>query len=96
MLRKASHRLTSLGWVAPDLHPADTLRVSPCTPHLLFTHPQPGNPNHCSPVEPATMAFSFLLCLQEKYSKPGKRVRKMIERRGETQICNTPANSPCI
>lgn len=42
------------------------------------------------------MAFSFLLCLQKKCSKSGKTIRKMIKRRGETQICNNPANGPCI
>lgn len=68
MLGKASHHHTSLGGITSDTHPM----ISPVTPlcalHATHSPVQLEHPKLCSPVEPATMAFNFLLCLQKQYS----------------------------
>lgn len=40
------------------------------------------------------MAFNFLLCLRKKYSKSGKEIRKMLERRGGRRFTITLQTAP--
>lgn len=40
------------------------------------------------------MAFNFLLCLQKKHSKSGKKIKTMLEKRGEHRFAGTLQTAP--